>query len=78
MGKYESRENAGWSEGDWNGDGFFSSSDFVQAFADGGYEKGDRTVNVPEPSSMTLILVGLCSMTLVRGATFRDRVVAYR
>ena len=42
---------ASWSEGDWNGDGIFDSSDMVTAFADGGYEKGPRTdaVAVPEP-----------------------------
>ena len=78
VGKYESGESAGWSEGDWNGDGFFGSADFVKAFTDGGYEKEGRTVTVPEPSGMTLFLVGLYSITLVRGTTFRDRVVGNR
>ena len=37
LGKYEANVPAGWGEGDWNGDGEFSSGDFVTAFADGGY-----------------------------------------
>ncbi|MDG2383827.1 MAG: lamin tail domain-containing protein [Pirellulaceae bacterium] len=38
-GKYEDQLplNAGWGEGDWNGDGDFDSSDLVLAFQDGGY-----------------------------------------
>jgi hypothetical protein len=58
-GKFESDENANWSQGDWNGDGVFSSTDFVTAFQDGGYEQGPRTgiAAVPEPS--TGILAGL-------------------
>ena len=52
-------EAAKWTEGDWNGDGVFSSSDFVAAFAGGGYENGPRDGGlqvVPEPSSAILAL----------------------
>ncbi len=66
VGKYESGEDAGWSEGDWNGDGLFGSSDFVAAFADSGYEKGRRNLAVPESSGVTLILVGLTTFASVR------------
>ena len=38
-GKYETGQEAGWADGDWNGDGIFDSSDMVTAFVDGGYEK---------------------------------------
>ena len=50
-----------WSEGDWNGDGIFDSSDMVTAFADGGYEQGLRpdAVAVPEPDSAFLSLLVL-------------------
>ena len=58
-GLFESGSPALWESGDWNGDGVFSSSDFVAAFTDGGYEIGPRagTAAVPEPSSVTLILL---------------------
>ena len=39
---YPEGEIAGWSDGDWNGDGVFDSSDMVTAFVDGGYEKKGR------------------------------------
>ena len=67
VGEYESTEEAGWSEGDWNGDGVFDSDDFVIAFQDGGYEQGPRTdaVAVPEPSTAGLLLTALC-MVFVR------------
>ena len=60
-GKYETRQGAGWAEGDWNGDGDFDSSDFITAFADGGYEQGPRTdvAAVPEPGAGTLLVMGL-------------------
>ena len=50
-----------WSEGDWNGDGRFNSTDFVVAFTDGGYEAGPRNAvaAVPEPGSLMLVLLGL-------------------
>ena len=52
---------AGWSEGDWNGDGVFTSADFIIAFQDGGYEQGPRpdAAAVPEPAAWTLLVIGL-------------------
>ena len=60
-GKYETGEDAGWEEGDWNGNLKFDSGDMVAAFVRGGYEKGLRTdaVAVPEPSGWWLIVMGL-------------------
>ena len=53
--EYEDRllGNSTWSSGDWNGDGDFTSGDFVLAFASGGYNTGPRfqevtPVTVPE------------------------------
>ena len=59
-GKFESGNPAGWADGDWNGDGVFNSTDFVTAFSGGGYENGPRaaTAAVPEPGSMSLLLLG--------------------
>ncbi|MCA9153019.1 MAG: PEP-CTERM sorting domain-containing protein, partial [Planctomycetales bacterium] len=50
-----------WGEGDWDGDGLFGTSDFATAFQDGGYEAGPRPAvsAVPEPASLTLLLLGL-------------------
>ena len=31
-GKYETTKSAGWSDGDWDGDGRFDSADFAIAF----------------------------------------------
>ena len=56
------------TEGDWNGDGVFSSTDFVFAFQAGGYESGPREGGlqvVPEPATSVLIAFG----TLVLGLT---------
>ena len=66
--KYETGIEAGWSEGDWNGDGTFDSSDFVAAFSGAGYEMGPREgglQTVPEPSSLGLILLGVCGLSCV-------------
>ena len=54
VGKYETGQAAGWSEGDWNGDALFNSNDFVAAFAGGGYELGPMAAAqaVPEPNSL--------------------------
>ena len=69
-GKYETAGNAGWSEGDWNGDGNFASADFITAFQDGGYEQGPRTgavaVAVPEPAAWWLLAIGLLHCLLGR------------
>ena len=60
-GKYETGQEAGWAEGNWNGDGVFDSSDMVRAFVDGGYEKGPRmdAAAVPEPMSGSVAHGGL-------------------
>lgn len=63
FGIYETGGLASWSSGDWNGDGYFNSADFVLAFEDGGYEQGPRAVAaVPEPTATplwTLLLAGM-------------------
>ncbi len=41
-GKYETNTEAGWAEGDWDGNLTFDSGDLVKAFSDGGYELGPR------------------------------------
>ncbi len=62
-GTYETGQPAGWAQGDWNADLVFDSGDFVAAFVGGGYELGPRPVaavrSVPEPTAITLLLVGL-------------------
>ena len=69
-GEYEDRVsgNSTWREGDWDGDGDFTSNDIITAFSDGGYERGARRAvpaMVPEPSgyavSALLTLFGLWS-----------------
>jgi hypothetical protein len=60
--KYETGQDATWSEGDWNGDKKFDSADFVAAFIGAGYEIGPKEgglMVVPEPSSIVLIGIGL-------------------
>jgi hypothetical protein len=46
-GQYEDEisQNSVWSTGDWNGDGDFTSSDFIGPFQEDAYERGAR---VPE------------------------------
>lgn len=65
-GEYEDTVagNSTWTDGDWDGDGDFTSSDFVKAFSGGGYEQGPRTAtaSVPEPQSMTLVLLAVASL----------------
>ena len=39
-GKYETEDEAGWSEGDWNGDRLFDSLDFIIAFQEGDVRAG--------------------------------------
>ena len=43
-GNTKPNEEAGWEEGDWNGDHHFSRPYLVVAFVDGGYEIGPRLV----------------------------------
>jgi hypothetical protein len=57
---YENDIDAVWTSGDWNGSGRFDSQDVIDALADGGYESGPRTdvAAVPEPSALTLLVLG--------------------
>ncbi|MCA9215987.1 MAG: hypothetical protein KDB27_23130 [Planctomycetales bacterium] len=66
--KFEQDIDATWAEGDWTGDRRFDSGDFVVAFADGGFEKGQRAaVNaVPEPSSTVLLGVAMLLLSRFR------------
>ena len=60
--------NSTWATGDWNGDGDFNSSDFVAAFAAGGYEMGKRpsVAAVPEPTSIITLIIGMMVVGLCR------------
>ncbi|MCP4195115.1 MAG: hypothetical protein GY768_31325 [Planctomycetaceae bacterium] len=68
VGRYEDSisQNAGWADGDWDGDLDFTSSDLVWAFRDGGYEQGPlaRVNGVPEPRSLSLVSLCLVLLTL--------------
>ncbi len=70
IGRYETKEPAGWGEGDWSGDGVFDSGDFVTAFIDGGYEQGPKpgagVVAVPEPSSWLLMILTVAPLWTLR------------
>ncbi len=67
-GKYEDRidANAGWAEGDWDGNADFDSGDFVAAFVAGGYELGPRPPRaanpVPEPSCYLLVWLAVAGL----------------
>ena len=67
-GKYETGEQAGWAEGDWDASGVFDSSDMVTAFADGGYEQGMKAAvaSVPEPSGMAWLLFTITGLLPLR------------
>jgi hypothetical protein len=70
-GEYEDSQpvNSGWAEGDWNGDGEFTSGDFVEALMWGCFEAGcvapraatvsSAGAGVPEPSTFVLLLLGI-------------------
>ncbi|MCA9200779.1 MAG: hypothetical protein KDA87_24745 [Planctomycetales bacterium] len=65
--KYETGEDASWSEGDWNGDGLCDTSDFVSAFGLRGYEQGPRGVAaVPEPHAFGLLALGCLGLLRTR------------
>lgn len=50
-------DNSTWSEGDWNGDLDFDSSDFIAAFVEGSYvELAGPAAAVPEPQTSMLLL----------------------
>lgn len=70
-GEYEDgvAGNSTWATGDWNGDSEFDSSDFVMAFTSGGYELGPKpgTENVPEPTSLSLLLIATAFLVKRRG-----------
>ena len=55
-GKYL-ESDAGWAEGDWDGDLRFDEQDFVVAFQAGGYGAGPRSVAraVPEPTAYGIL-----------------------
>jgi hypothetical protein len=65
-GTYETGQPSKWSTGDFNGDGLTNSGDLVTALAGGGYEQGpmQAVAAVPEPASLTLLLLG--SLLLIR------------
>ncbi len=65
-GKYEDLipNNAIWTEGDWDTDGDFTSSDMVIAFQSGTYEIGPPNAQVPEPASLLIFVIGVCCYLL--------------
>ena len=67
-GEYEDdiEDNSSFEEGDWNGDGDFTSGDLVVAFKDGGYEKGPRPAPaaVPEPTGVSMMTVALALLAV--------------
>ena len=74
-GEYEDNllANSTWTEGDWDGNREFESTDLVVAFRDGGYELGPRHAEtVPEPASCLILMFGV----LVLGVSARRRHLA--
>ena len=59
---------AGWEEGDWNGDQRFDSGDLIAAFQDGGYEIGPHAAvsAVPEPTCGMLLAIGAIAICRLR------------
>lgn len=68
VGKYETGQQANWSEGDWTGDLLFDSGDLVAAFQSNGYEVGQRPglAVVPESSATILFCFGCPILILGR------------
>lgn len=64
--------NSTWAEGDFNGDLEFTSSDMIVGMLTGAYEAGPRPTTgsvstmIPEPSSLSLAVIGLLAWTFVR------------
>ena len=75
-GKYETADQASWSEGDWNADGVFDSGDFVNAFQGGGYEQGSRgdAHAVPEPYGWLGFAIGMAALVACHPKGRRDGV----
>jgi hypothetical protein len=74
-GKYETGQEAGWGDGDWDGSGVFDSRDLIVAFVEGGYEKGPRATvaSVPEPPSIAMFLMALLATLAVGSRAPRAR-----
>ena len=60
--------NSEWQQGDFDGDGDFTTTDLVTAFRDGAYENGTRAAisAVPEPSCAVLLIASLLTFTGAR------------
>ena len=67
-GAYDADVGSVWSTGDFNGDGWFRSSDLVESLSDGGYDRGPRaaTAVVPEPTTLTLTLMLMLMRTAMK------------
>ena len=48
-GKFDTGQPATWAEGDWSGDGLFTTQDFVRAFQVGAFRLGAYNENAEEP-----------------------------
>jgi len=57
---------AGWAGGDFDGDGDVAFADFLLLSGNFGSEAPARTAAVPEPSSLSVFLIGLVSFALIR------------
>ncbi|MEZ6120808.1 MAG: hypothetical protein R3C28_30115, partial [Pirellulaceae bacterium] len=67
--------NSGWKDGDWNGDGEFTSGDLVLAFQTGKYE----ATPVPEPNFSWLVLFAVAILIRVgRMKSATDRFPTFR
>ena len=59
-------QNAGWAEGDWDGDLDFTTSDLVLAFQAGTYEIDNQPQPVPEPRPYLMMAVAAMLLVLAR------------
>ncbi len=64
IGEYEDalEDNSDWYEGDWDGDGDFTTSDYVVAFQAGFYSAAATPAAVPEPASGVAGLFAILAM----------------